>query len=131
MHNQTAEQSKIVLVVEDDDTIRELVRLTLSEEDYNSVLCAAHGYEALDLVRTTVPDLFLLDYQLPSMTGIQLYDKLHLMNGLQHIPGIIMSANLPLYELEKRKLWGLYKPFDLDELLALVQKALAISSKMC
>ncbi len=110
--------------------IRELVQLALTEEEHNSVLCAAHGYEALELVRTTVPDIFLLDYQLPSMTGIQLYDRLHLMRGFQHIPAIIMSANLPLYELEKRNLFGLYKPFDLDELLDLVQRVLVISSRL-
>lgn len=128
-HNQTAKQSRIILVVEDDDTIRDLVRLTLAEEEHNYVLCAAHGFEALALVRATVPDVFLLDYQLPSMTGIQLYDKMHHMKGLQHIPGIVMSANLPLHELEKRNLLGLYKPFDLDDLLALVNKALAMSCK--
>jgi CheY-like chemotaxis protein len=127
--NQTTEKSKVILVVEDDDTIRELVQLTLMEEEHNAVLCAAHGYEALELVRTTTPDVFLLDYQLPSMTGIQLYDKLHAMQGFQHIPGIIMSANLPLSELERRDLLGLYKPFDLDELLLIVQEALEISSR--
>ncbi len=41
-----------------------------------------------------------------------------------------MSANLPLYELEKRNLFGLYKPFDLDELLDLVQRVLVISSRL-
>ncbi len=127
--NQTTEPGNVILVVEDDDTIRELVRLTLSEEDNNTVLCAAHGHEALELVSITVPDVFLLDYQLPSMTGIQLYDKLHLMQGLQHVPGIVMSANLPLHELEKRNLLGLYKPFDLDDLLEIVQRALTISSR--
>jgi len=128
-HNQTTEQNKTILVVEDDDTIRELVWLTLSEEYHNHVLCAAHVYEALELVRATTPDVFLLDYQLPSMTGIQLYDRLHIMHGFQHIPAIIMSANLPLHELEERNLFGLYKPFDLDELLELVEKALAVSAR--
>ncbi len=75
------------------------------------------------VVREIKPDLFLLDYHLPSMDGIELYDHLHATKGLEQIPAILLSANLPRKELEKRKMVGVRKPFELDTLLNTIAKA--------
>jgi|SRR5436305_14991818 len=116
---------KLILVVEDDEAIGTLLVQLLAQETCYQALLAADGFEALNMVREVKPDLFILDYQLPSMNGIQLYDRLHIISQLEKVPAILLSARLPRYEVEKRSLIGLGKPFDLDELLETVNKALA------
>jgi CheY-like chemotaxis protein len=71
------------------------------------------------------PDLFLFDYHLPDMTGLQLYDQLHAQKEFEHIPAILMSAQLPGgAELESRQVLGLSKPFRIKQLLELINLAL-------
>jgi CheY-like chemotaxis protein len=115
---------KLILVVEDDEAIGMLLVQLLGQETCYQALLAADSFEALNVVRDIKPDLFILDYQLPAMNGIQLYDRLHRINRLEHVPAILLSARLPRHEVEKRSLIGLGKPFDLDELLETVNKAL-------
>jgi DNA-binding response OmpR family regulator len=115
---------KLILVVEDDEAIGTLLVQLLAQEACYQALLAVDGFEALNVVREVKPDLFILDYQLPAMNGIQLYDSLHAISRLENVPAILLSARLPQYEVEKRSLIGLGKPFDLDELLEMVNKAL-------
>lgn len=70
------------------------------------------------------PSLFILDYQLPRMNGIELYDKLHAIETLANVPAIMMSAGLPDKELEKRKILGMNKPIDLDDFLQTIDQFL-------
>jgi CheY-like chemotaxis protein len=79
----------------------------------------------LETVKTIKPNLFVLDYLLPRMNGIDLYDQLHATKELEDIPAIMMSANLPASEARKRKITCLKKPFELDELLQTIEKLIA------
>jgi len=81
--------------------------------------------EALGIIQNTLPDLFLLDYYLPRMNGLDLYDRLHEIEALSHVPTIFMSANPPLKELKKRNLLSVRKPFNLRELLHTIEWLLA------
>ncbi len=117
--------SKITLIVEDDTSIGEvLVHAILEATPYTAVF-ASDGFEALKIIKGLKPDLFILDYQLPKMTGIELYDLLQNIQELAHIPTIIMSANLPEAAIRQRKLIGIKKPFELDELLDTIEKLIA------
>ncbi len=116
---------KTILVVEDDTSIGEfLVQLLVQETPYRALL-VTDGFQALDIIRNIKPDLLILDYRLQKMTGVDLYDRLHTMSGLEDIPGIMISANLPKDELQKRTLVGISKPFELSDLLGTVDKLLA------
>jgi CheY-like chemotaxis protein len=75
-------------------------------------------------VKKLVPDLFLLDYQLPDINGLELADRLQATEALKHIPILLMSANLPKQEAEKRQIAFLEKPFGMDELLQTIEKLL-------
>ncbi len=86
-------------------------------------LWALTAHDAFRLVRDSTPALFLFDYHLPSMTGLQLYDQLYALPRFKTIPAILMSASLPRAELKRRGILGLDKPFDLDELLFLIERA--------
>jgi len=121
---------KTILVVEDDDDLAELIMEVIQQEGpqdkllYKPVL-ATDSMQALEIGRTIKPNLFLLDYYLPRMDGLELYDRLHAMEGLEDTPAIFMSANPPRQEIEKRNLISVKKPFNLKDLLHTIEKALA------
>ena len=121
--------AKTILVVEDDERIGVFLAEAISQETAYHPLLVSDGFEALRVTRDIRPSLFLLDYRLPRMDGVELYDRLHAREELETIPAIVVSANLPLHELTKRGLAGLKKPFDLDQLLETVEKTIAQSEE--
>ncbi|MFL5654148.1 MAG: response regulator [Ktedonobacteraceae bacterium] len=112
---------KTILVVEDDTDIGMLIDAVISAETSYQTLWVTDGLQALKVVQDTKPDMFLLDYFLPLMDGIELYDRLHALKELETIPTVMMSARLPTKEIEKRKILGLRKPFELQELLDMIE----------
>ena len=119
---------KSILIVEDDTAIGELLVLALAHETPYRPVLAANEQEALHAIEEVKPALVLLDNHLPQTTGIEMYDHLHARNELRTVPAIVMSANLPKYELAQRHLVGIEKPFDLDDLLQTIEHVLASSS---
>jgi DNA-binding response OmpR family regulator len=115
---------KTILIVEDDAHLGEFLERALSEETPYKPLVVSDGFEALKVTREVKPNLFVLDYHLPGMDGIELYDQLHAVRAFRDTPAVIMSARLPHRELEKRSLVGLRKPLELSELLQMVQALL-------
>ncbi len=118
-------ESKMILVVEDDDSIGFMLVEALSQETPYHAVLVTDGLQALQAVREVKPCLFITDYRLPYMDGIELYDRLHAKKELEDTPAILMSAYLPPdEEVKKRKLVSMNKPFELDELLDTVEKLL-------
>ncbi len=113
---------KTVLVVEDDEAIAEMLIQAIEEETAHAVLHTADTKQALQMMNETKPDLLILNYHLPAITGIELYDKI--ANQWGNIPAIMISANLPQEEVTKRNVIGLHKPFELDELLDTIDRLL-------
>jgi CheY-like chemotaxis protein len=114
-----------ILIVEDDDEIGRVMVMTLEQETAYAIRLVATCQEALLVVQELTPTVFLLDYQLPLMSGLQLYDQFQAIQRLRSIPAILVSANLPSDELEKRHMLGLSKPFDLNDLLQTVEQAVS------
>jgi CheY-like chemotaxis protein len=116
--------AKVILVVEDDSANAELLMHVLLLETPYQVYLAPDGIAALQLMSHVKPDLFILDYRLPGMSGIELYESLHAHPRFNQTPALILSACLEGYqeEIERHKLVALAKPFDVDELLALIAK---------
>lgn len=98
-----------------------------SEKGQYHLLFVNDAYEALLVARQRKPDLFLIDYHLPGMDGIQLYDHLHAQEGCNAIPALLMSATAGRWQEErhKRQLPGLEKPFSIEELLEALERILA------
>lgn len=123
--------SKTILLVEDDEDIRELLLRTFTIETDYQVLALrsdAETIERLPEILTLKPVLFLLNYRLPTMTGLELYDILHAQRGLQNVPAIIISA-FQLTKNIKRRLHArditlLEKPFDLEDFLCYIEQIL-------
>jgi CheY-like chemotaxis protein len=116
---------KTILLVEDDLDIGEVLVEIIKQETPYSALLVDDGFKAMNVVKEFQPHLLILDYQLPRMNGIELYDHLHAMEMLEHTPAIMMSALLPSRELAKRNIVGMSKPIDIDEFLQMIDDFLA------
>ena len=117
--------SKLIFIVEDDAIMEEFLVLALSDETPYQVIAVPNGFQALEAVKDIKPQLFILDYLLPEMNGLELSDRLHSREDLAETPTIMYSTNLPTKELQKRQIMGLSKPFELDELLSIIERLLA------
>jgi CheY-like chemotaxis protein len=125
-----------VLVVEDDEPIREAIVLLLEGEGY-VVLQAANGAEALDVLRSVdQPLVVLLDWMMPKLNGMELLETvLREPAGLDRHAYILMSAALPSWQKLARLPVGvctsvLSKPFDITAVLdAVAQAAAGISQR--
>ena len=110
-----------VLIVEDDDGIRDLVDLVLTSAGYE-ILTASDGAAALQVLGTVHPDLVLLDMRMPVMDGWELARRYRAMPG-PHAPIVVMTAARDAAqraaEIDANGYLG--KPFDMGELLALVR----------
>jgi CheY-like chemotaxis protein len=116
--------SKTILLVEDDSVIAELLVQMITQETHYQVFSVPDGLEALDLVRNIKPQLLILDYRLPTLHGIELYDRLHNTEGLEEVPAIMLSVNAPIREINQRQIMYVKKPFDLYQLLEAIDKLL-------
>ena len=115
---------KTILLVEDDTTIAELLVQMISQETHYQVFAVPDGPPALDLVKNIEPELLILDYRLPTTHGIELYDRLHDIEGLVQIPTIMLSVHAPLREMNQRQIKHIQKPFDMFKLLAAIDTML-------
>jgi CheY-like chemotaxis protein len=115
---------KTILLVEDDESIGELVRLVLRMTTPHRVLYAPDALQALAIVEHQIPDLLILDYQLPYMNGLELYDHLRTRKALSSVPALLVSANLPREALQERQLSSLDKPFEVEELVQTIEELL-------
>jgi two-component system response regulator CpxR len=104
-----------VLVVDDDEAIRQVISEVLRDEGYE-VVCAENGLQALrELRKEHHPDLVLLDLMMPVMSGWEVLDELQSSDELSRIPVVVVSAMTAPGVSEH-----LAKPIDLDHLLATV-----------
>ncbi len=124
-----------ILVADDDRTIRRNLVSLLRSEGYKS-LEAADGREALAAIRVEAPDAVLLDLKMPGRDGLEVLGELG--PSLAELPVIVVTAfggSAPAIEAMRRGAYDyLSKPFDLDEVVltlrrALKQRALAFEIK--
>jgi two-component system response regulator MprA len=112
-----------ILVADDDAAIRRMLERTLVREGY-AVSTASNGREALDQIHAAPPDLLLLDLMMPVLDGWAVYRELHREGAA--LPIIIITAGEQA-SLVHQDLPGsdvLPKPFELDELLSMIQDRL-------
>ncbi len=115
---------KTILIVEDDPSIGEMFVQVLVDENIYTPLLVMSGTQALEIVKETIPDLLLLDYHLPNMNGLELYDHLHAVPRLAHIPAILITAGVLQYDIQDRHMVGMSKPVDLNKLLDIIAELL-------
>jgi DNA-binding response OmpR family regulator len=112
----------VILVIEDDPLVRELLQNVLTEEGYQAI-AATTGAEALTAMTTVMPHLITLDLDLPGITGDVILKELRQRDDTRDLPIVIISAKHPIpAEVRKLAQAVLPKPFDLDKLIATIEK---------
>jgi two-component system phosphate regulon response regulator PhoB len=116
-----------ILVVEDEEDIRELLKYNLEKEGYQ-VSGVATGEEALQVVETLLPDLILLDLMLPGIDGLEVCRKLRGEAQTKHVPIIMLTAKGEEADIVTGLELGaddyITKPFSPRVLLARIRAAL-------
>ena len=82
---------KRILIVDDEDEVREFVSTVLEENSYVPVI-ATNGEEAMDMIRHNRPDLVILDILMPKQSGIKMYRELKTTDSFKDIPVVIYSG---------------------------------------
>lgn len=121
-HVQT---NQCILIVEDDAAIGAFLQQLIEEETPYTATVVSNGPAALEVTSHIHPCLFLLDYRLPGMNGVELYDHFQSMEESKDLPAIMMSATLPTEELRKRGIYPLRKPMEIGNVIRMITHALA------
>jgi DNA-binding response OmpR family regulator len=117
---------KLILIVEDDADIGYLLVQIIHQQTPHRAIHHITAGDALKAIMTQTPHLFILDYSLPDMNGIELHDWLRSIDRLKHIRTILLSArNPPVDEIQKRGILLIRKPFAVTKLLAHIDNLLA------
>jgi len=118
---------KTILLADDEPQLRKLVRTTLDDPAYR-ILEASNGIEALELARQALPELIVLDWMMPGMSGVEVLRALRQNLATAHIPVIMLTAREPETDQEPGGALHTYayliKPFSPLELLDKVQEVL-------
>ena len=111
-----------ILVVDDDESIREFVSVALADEGYR-VLTASDGAAALELARRQHPGVILLDMRMPVMDGWE-FSRAYRRLPSPHAPIVVVTAarDVAARAAQIQADAFLAKPFDLDELLDVVSR---------
>lgn len=126
----TAGEGKLILVVDDEEEIRKLLRRLLTQKGHR-VLEADRGLLALRLVKDHVPDLIVLDAMLPELHGFDIARRIKGSAKYGNIPILMMSAVYRGWRIaaDLKQNYGieeyLEKPFRISDVLEVVQRLLA------
>ncbi len=118
---------KCILVVDDDSVNTLLAKRTLESKGYE-VITSQDGQAALDTLKTKIPDLILLDVNMPKMDGYTFIMEKAKVPEFKSIPVIMLTAakeNAPLFKRHGVKAY-LIKPLNAQELLDKVQAVVPI-----
>jgi two-component system response regulator (stage 0 sporulation protein F) len=118
-----------ILIVEDDTDIGNFLQELIEEETPYHTSVIHDGLSALEQAPKLHPCLLLLDYRLPGINGLELYDRLQQHEETHDVPAIMMSATLPVRELERRGIYQLRKPMDIGNVIRMITHAIASSDE--
>jgi CheY-like chemotaxis protein len=117
-----------VLVVDDDDVIRQLITVNLELEGFE-VVPAVDGQDALDKVKEAAVSVVTLDVMMPRIDGWEAAARLRADPETAHIKVVLLSARAQEADLQRGEKIGvnayLTKPFDPDELIDTVRRLVA------
>jgi CheY-like chemotaxis protein len=124
---QQDEPGRTVLIVEDNERNRRLLDDLLVAGGYVPVH-SSDGPEALETVRTTVPDIVLLDIGLPGMDGFEVLRRMREIEDLSEVPVIAVTSYVSASEQARMSDAGfegfIAKPIDIDQFYTTLETAL-------
>jgi CheY-like chemotaxis protein len=116
-----------VLIIEDVEGARNSIRRTLERNGYE-VCWACDGKKGLEMIERHVPDLVITDIFMPEMDGLETIQ--HIVKSKPDLPVIAITGYIETpfltMALQFGAVFGLYKPFEKEDLLLAVRKALSL-----
>lgn len=126
MEDRGSATGATLLICDDEDVLRGLIRATL--DDQYALVEARDGDEALDCARERRPDLILLDMMMPGRSGLDVLRELRSDPGLGNVPVIMLTARTQVADREAAEQAGadrfLAKPFSPAQLISVVEEIL-------
>ncbi len=117
----------LILVVDDEESVRDFLNITLSQKGWR-VVCQSDAENALKYLDREIPDLIILDIMMPKMDGYALCRAIRSNPALTYIPVIFLTAYAELDSLKKAKNVGaqgfIEKPVPPEELVQQVDGVL-------
>ncbi len=120
--------TKRILVIDDEDGIREIIQICLEAAAGWDVLTAASGSEGLEKAEAFQPDAILLDVMMPDMDGPTTFQTLQRLPATRHIPTILLTAKAKISEQQQFIDLGvtglITKPFKAQDLVNQIREIL-------
>jgi CheY-like chemotaxis protein len=120
--------TKRVLVIDDEDGVREIIQFSLEAAAGWEVLTAGSGSEGLETAQAQQPDAILLDVMMPDMDGPTTFQQLQLNAATRHIPTIFLTAKVRSSEQQQLLDLGvtgtIAKPFKAQDLVTQIRALL-------
>jgi two-component system, NtrC family, response regulator AtoC len=120
------EDKKLVLVADDDQSIRSLLQSFLESEGYRTVEVKA-GRDVIPAITKNRPDIVVMDVRMPGMTGLDVLDQMK-RQRIDDVPVLMMTAygtsNIAIEAIQRGAYDYVTKPFELDDLLITVKRTL-------
>lgn len=121
---------KSVLVVDDSNTTRSLIKSAVGEINDINTFEASTGFEALKALPQQPLDLIILDINMPDINGLELLNFVKNDNRYKNIPVVIVSTEHGKKDIDRGIASGAFayltKPFKIEELQDIVKKALSL-----
>ncbi len=124
---------KVILIMDNDEKNMRVARDILIANGY-SVLAANNGKEGVDIALSEIPDLVLIDYNMPEMDGMEAARLIRSDNRTKNIPCIMLTSSAMIGDREKMLTTGccdyISKPLDLKEFVLMIRKYLPIQENV-
>ena len=125
-------EKPIILIAEDEEHIQTVLNYTFETNDFD-VCLAANGAEALELAKHKKPNLILLDFVMPEMSGIEALEELKKDPSLKDVPVYMLTARQSEVDIKRAFALGaegyLKKPFDPDKLVQKLKSKIYMYAK--
>ena len=125
MNEDTLRKSPSIILVEDEEQQREVLRMVFESEGYE-LRCVASAEEALQHIQLNCPDIVVSDVKLPGIDGFTLFEKIREHPEFQKLPFVFITGyNDPqaIARLQKLDSVGyITKPYDIETLITVVGK---------
>jgi two-component system chemotaxis response regulator CheY len=117
--------SKQVLIVDDSESIREVLAFSVENAGYD-VVVAKDGIDALNYLDGRTIDLVLTDYHMPNMNGLELIEKIRQTEKYKFVPILVLTTENQIEIIKEARDTGatgwLMKPFNTEKLIQTLRK---------
>jgi CheY-like chemotaxis protein len=126
-------EQKVIMVVDDSQTVRNIMGLILNRTGYRSVRVAS-AMEALQTLTEVIPDLIFLDVTLPGMDGLDVCKIIKENERTKDVPVVMLSGNNEVFDKVMGRLAGaadyITKPFEPETIVDCLQTYCGENSRM-